>query len=240
MATDVSLKKPVTPIRKVWRLITRVFLLLFLLQLFYIIILKWVYPPITVTQLVSWVKGHGLERDYVSGRKISSEARLAVIASEDQLFADHNGFDWKSIKKAMKYNKRKPGRIRGGSTISQQVAKNVFLWQGKSWIRKGLEAYFTFMIEIFWGKKRILDVYLNVIEMGEGVFGIETAAKKYFNKQAKQLNRQEAALIAAALPNPKRYKVKPASGFMQSRSRSIQLQMSYLFPDPDVKKVIGL
>src|SRR4029078_6116591 len=136
------------------------------------------------------------------------------IASEDQLFADHEGFDWKSIKKTMRYNARKPGRIRGASTISQQVAKNVFLWQGKSWFRKGLEVYFTFMIEVFWGKKRILEVYLNVIEMGDGIFGIEAAAQSYFGKPANTLSRQEAAMIAACLPSPKRYKVKPLSGFV--------------------------
>ncbi len=172
-------------LQSLWRWAKRVFIILFIAQFIYIILLKWINPPITVTQLVSWVSGHGLKRDYVSRSAISSNAKLAVIASEDQLFPDHNGFDWKSIKKAMAYNEKKPGRIRGGSTISQQVAKNVFLWQGRSWIRKGLEVYFTFMIELLWSKKRILEVYLNVIEMGDGIFGIEMAANKYFNKSAK-------------------------------------------------------
>ena len=135
---------------------------------------------------------------------------------------------------------KKPGRIRGGSTISQQVAKNVFLWQGRSWIRKGLEVYFTFMIETIWGKKRILEVYLNVIEMGDGIFGIEAAAQAYFNKPAKNLNKQEASMIAACLPNPKRYKVKPASAWLLRRSRAIQLQMDYLHTDADIIKVTGL
>ncbi|MEP6700074.1 MAG: monofunctional biosynthetic peptidoglycan transglycosylase, partial [Bacteroidota bacterium] len=196
-------------LRKLWKWSKRIFLWIFLAQLFYIILLKWVNPPITITQLSSWISGHGLKRDYVGRGSISSDAKLAVIASEDQLFPDHRGFDWKSIKKAMKYNEKKPGRIRGASTISQQVAKNVFLWQGRSWIRKGLEVYFTFMIELIWGKKRILEVYLNVIEMGEGVFGIEKAAEIYFNKPARALSRQESAMIAACLPNPRRYKVKP-------------------------------
>ena len=171
---------------------------------------------------------------------MSVNAKLAVIASEDQLFPDHSGFDWKNIKKAMEYNKRKPNRIRGASTISQQVAKNVFLWQGKSFIRKGLEAYFTFMIELIWGKKRILEMYLNVIEMGDGIFGIEMAAQKYFGKPAKSLSRQEAAMIAACLPNPKSryYKVKPATGYILSRSRWIVVQMNSLEPDPDVQRVI--
>ena len=223
-----------------WKWGKRIFLWLFLAQLFYIILLKWVNPPITITQLSSWKSGHGLKRDYIKGNSISPEARLAVIASEDQLFPDHNGFDWKSIKKAKKYNEKKPGRIRGASTISQQVAKNVFLWQGRSWIRKGLEVYFTFMIEVLWGKKRILDVYLNVIEMGEGIFGIEKAATIYFNKPAKNLTRQEAAMIAACLPSPRRYKVKPLSSFVAYRSKTIVRQMNNLLTDPDIVRVTGL
>jgi len=225
---------------KLWKWSKKIFIWFFIFQLFYIILLKWVNPPITVTQLTSWISGHRLKRDYVSRKNISPQARLAVIASEDQLFPDHNGFDWKSIKKAIEYNKRKPGRIRGGSTISQQVAKNVFLWQGRSWIRKGLEAYFTFMIELVWGKKRILEVYLNVIEMGNGIFGIEAAAQTYFNKPAKQLNKQEAAMIAACLPNPKRYKVKPASAWLMRRASAIQLQMDNLHTDKDIILVTGI
>ena len=221
-----------------WKKCKRIFLWIFIFQFFYIILLRWVNPPITITQIESWVSGHGLKRDYVSRKAISSYARLAVIASEDQLFPDHQGFDWKSIKKAQRYNERKPGRIRGASTISQQVAKNVFLWQGRSWFRKGLEVYFTFMIEIFWGKKRIMDVYLNVIEMGDGIFGIEMAAQKYFNKPARNLTRQEAALIAACLPNPKRYKVIPLSSFVAGRSKTIMQQMNNLETDPDIQHII--
>jgi monofunctional biosynthetic peptidoglycan transglycosylase len=226
-------------LQSLWRWAKRVFIILFIAQFIYIILLKWINPPITVTQLVSWVSGHGLKRDYVSRSSISLNAKLAVIASEDQLFPDHNGFDWKSIKKAMAYNEKKPGRIRGGSTISQQVAKNVFLWQSRSWIRKGLEVYFTFMIELLWSKKRILEVYLNVIEMGDGIFGIEMAANKYFNKSANNLSRQEAAMIAACLPNPKRYKAKPASSFVVARSRTIMQQMNNLQTDQDIQRVIG-
>jgi monofunctional glycosyltransferase len=223
---------------KIWRWTKKIFLILFIAQFVYILLLKWIDPPITITQFVSWITGHGLKRDYVDNTDMSYTAKLAVISSEDQLFPDHSGFDWKSIKKAMAYNKRKPGRVRGGSTISQQVAKNVFLWQGRSWIRKGLESYFTFMIELVWGKKRIMEVYLNVIEMGNGIFGIEMAARKYFNKSAKKLSRQEAALIAACLPNPKRFKARPASNYIQRRSREVMQQMSFLEPDPDVQKVI--
>ena len=225
-------------IRKAWRVSRNVFIFLFLLQLFYIILLRWVDPPVTVTQIVSWVSGHGLKRDYVSRRNMSPFARLAVIASEDQRFADHQGFDWKSIRKAMEYNKRKPGRLRGGSTISQQVAKNVFLWQGRSWIRKGLETYFTFMIEVFWGKKRILEVYLNVAETGEGIFGFEMASRIYFKKHAKDLTRQEAATIAAGLPSPRRIRMNPPSSFTRSRARAIIRQMSFLEPDPEIQRVV--
>lgn len=223
---------------RLWRWIKRIFIILFIAQLVYIILLKWIDPPITITQLVSWVTGHGLKRDYIDRDEMSCFAKLAVISSEDQLFPDHSGFDWKSIKKAMAYNEKKPGRKRGGSTISQQVAKNVFLWQGRDFLRKGLEAYFTFMIETIWGKKRILEVYLNVIEMGDGIFGIEMAARKYFKKPAGKLSRQEAALIAACLPNPKRFKARPASGYIQRRSREIIQQMSFLEPDPDIQRVI--
>jgi monofunctional biosynthetic peptidoglycan transglycosylase len=227
-------------LQKCWKLFKRIFLWIFIFQFCYIILLKWVNPPVTITQLVSWVSGHGLKRDYVGRNSISPNARLAVIASEDQLFPDHHGFDWKSIKKAQRYNERKPGRIRGASTISQQVAKNVFLWQGRSWIRKGLEVYFTFMIELIWGKKRIMEVYLNVIEMGDGIFGIERAANIYFNKSAKNLTRQEAAMIAACLPSPKRYKVKPLSSFVAARSGTIMQQMNNLQTDPDIQRIIGI
>ena len=181
-----------------WQKIKKIFIILFIAHLVYLILLKWMFPPITVIQLDSLISGHGLKRDYVEMKDIAPTARLAVIAAEDQLFPDHSGFDWKSIEKAMAYNKRKPGRIRGGSTISQQVAKNVFLWNGRSWIRKGLEVYFTFMIEKIWGKKRILEVYLNVAEMGKGVFGIEAISHQYFNKPSKKLTRNQAARIAAS------------------------------------------
>ncbi|MGZ3838991.1 MAG: monofunctional biosynthetic peptidoglycan transglycosylase [Flavisolibacter sp.] len=223
---------------RVWKWCKRIFLALFLLQLCYIILLKWVDPPFTLTQLQSWVRGDGLKRDYVKGSELSYNMKLAVISSEDQVFPDHGGFDWKSIEKAMNYNKKKPNRIRGASTISQQVAKNVFLWQGRDWVRKGLEIYFTKMIEWIWGKKRILEVYLNVIEMGKGIFGTEAAAETYFKKPARQLTRREAAMIAAALPNPKRFTVKPASPFVLSKSGWILQQMNHLEGDSDLQKII--
>jgi monofunctional biosynthetic peptidoglycan transglycosylase len=225
--------------RGIWQRVKRILLFLFVGQLLYIIVLKWIDPPFTLTQLGSLIGGHGLKRDYVSGDEISRNIKLAVIASEDQIFPDHSGFDWKNIKKAMEYNKRKPNRVRGASTISQQTAKNVFLWQGRDWIRKGLELYFTKMIEWIWGKERILEVYLNVIEMGPGIFGAEAAAQAYFSKPAKTLTRKEAAMIAAALPNPKRFTVKPAVPFVRGRSNWIMVQMLFLEKDPDVQRVIN-
>jgi monofunctional biosynthetic peptidoglycan transglycosylase len=223
---------------RIWRKVKRFLLFLFIAQLLYIIVLKWIDPPLTLTQVGSLIGGDGLKRDYVNGDEITTNLKLAVIASEDQIFPDHSGFDWKNIKKAMEYNKRKPNRVRGASTISQQTAKNVFLWQGRDWLRKGLELYFTKMIEWIWGKERILEVYLNVIEMGPGIFGAEAAAQAYYSKPAKTLTRKEAAMIAAALPNPKRFTVKPTSPFVRGRSNWIMVQMLFLEKDPDVRKVI--
>jgi len=223
---------------RIWSRIKKIFLILFLLQLFYIVILKWINPPFTLTQLHSWIGSNGLKRDYVGGDAISYNMKLAVVASEDQVFPDHGGFDWKSIEKAMKYNQKKPNRVHGASTISQQVAKNVFLWQGRDWIRKGLEAYFTKMIEWIWGKERILEVYLNVIEMGKGIFGAEAAAQAYFKKPASKLTRREAAMIAACLPNPKKYSVKPASPFVVAKAGWIIRQMNNLEGDEDLQKII--
>lgn len=221
------------------RKIKKIVLWGFLLQLGYIVLLRFVGPPITLTQLANIIEGNGFHRDHVSLKEIAVHGKLAVIASEDQLFPDHNGFDFRSIEKAMRYNKRKPGRIRGASTISQQVAKNVFLWQGRSWIRKGLEVYFTFMIELIWGKKRILEVYLNEAEMGKGIFGIEAASKAYFKHSASKLTRTEAAMIAASLPNPVRYTVKPVSRYVGRKYPWVLRQMGNLQGDPDVQKIIA-
>ena len=224
-------------IPRIWRVLKRVLIFLFFFQLFYILLLKWVNPPITLTQLGSVFRGEGLKRDYTGMKNISPYAKLAVICSEDQLFPDHDGFDFKSIEKAMKHN-QKSKSLHGASTISQQVAKNVFLWQGRSWIRKAMEIYFTFMIEWVWGKKRILEMYLNVSEMGKGVYGMEAAAHYYFNKPAKNLSRQEAAEIAACLPNPKVFTIKPLSRHVASRYPWILVQMSHLQDDPDIQKLL--
>ena len=224
--------------QKAGRIIKKAILYLFFFQLFYILFCKWINPPITITQAVSLIKGDGLKRDYVSFDQMSSNIKLAVMASEDQLFPEHNGFDLKAIEKAVQYNKKHPNRRRGASTISQQVAKNVFLWQGGGFFRKGLEVYFTFMIEILWSKERILETYLNVAEMGEGIFGIEAASNAYFKKSAKNISRSDAAKIAASLPNPKLYTVKPISKKVLNRYDDIMIQMNNLEGDADIQKLI--
>ena len=224
--------------QKAWRIIKKVFLWLFILQFVYIIFCKWINPPITLTQTVSLLQGYGLHRDYISLDEMSPNIKLAVMASEDQLFPDHNGFDIKAIKMAMKYNKKHTNKVRGASTISQQVAKNVFLWQGRTKFRKGLEVYFTFMIEKLWSKKRILEMYLNVAEMGKGVFGVQAASKAFFNKDAKSLTRSEAAMIAATLPNPKLYTIKPLSNYVANRYIYILRQMNNLEGDADIEELI--
>jgi monofunctional biosynthetic peptidoglycan transglycosylase len=186
---------------------------------------------------VSLFEGNGLKRDYVNMSGMNANIKLAVLAGEDQIFPDHNGFDFKSIQKAMKHNRRSKS-LRGASTISQQVAKNVFLWQHGGYFRKGLEVYFTFMIENLWSKKRILEMYLNVAETGKGIFGVEAAAQHYFHKTAKNLSRKEAALIAACLPNPKGYTIQPLSRRVASRSPWILRQMNNLEKDPDIQALI--
>ena len=221
-------------LRRIWV----IFLWMFVLQLFYIVICIWVNPPITLTQAGSLMTGYGLKRDYVSYDEMSPDIKLAVMAGEDQLFPDHDGFDIRAIKKAMKYNEKHPTRRRGASTISQQVAKNVFLWQGGGYFRKGLEVYFTFMIEKCWSKKRILQTYLNVAEMGPGIFGVQAAARAYFNKDAINLTRREAAMIASCLPNPKKFSVKPLSRYVSMRSALLVRQMNNLETDPDIRELL--
>lgn len=220
-----------------WHYTKRVILFLFISHFVYLVITRWVDPPVTATQMGSLLGGYGLKRDYINYDEMGNNIKLAVMASEDQLFPDHDGFDFKSIEKAMKHNSKSKS-LHGASTISQQTAKNVFLWQGRSYVRKGLEVYFTFMIELVWNKKRILENYLNVIETGEGVFGVEAAARYYFHKSARQLSRPEAALIAACLPNPKKFNAAKPSFYLQRRQAWILHQMNNLDGDPDIQELL--
>lgn len=182
-------------------------------------------------QVSAWLKGdfaYVAHSDWVSMHDISPNMALAVIAAEDQKFPQHWGFDLAAIEKALDHNERRPSRIRGASTLTQQTAKNLFLWDGRSWLRKGLEAGLTGGIELVWTKRRILTVYLNIVELGEGVFGVEQASQRYFNKSAKRLSASEAALLAAVLPNPLRFKVDAPSGYVIQRQQWILRQMDQL------------
>ena len=228
----------------IWRWTKKICIWGFVSSFLYVLICKWVMPPITFTQISNSFQ-YGLKRDYVAGSALSYNAKLAAIASEDQAFPDHIGFDWDAIEKSLKPKKKgKKQKLPLGaaaSTITQQTAKNVFLWQGGGvfkYIRKIPEAYFTLLLELVWGKKRILEVYLNVIEMGSGVFGIEAAAQKYFGKTAKQLTRVEAAMIIASLPNPKRFSVKPMSSRVGWRYPQILKQMNNIEDDEDLLSII--
>ncbi len=230
--------------KTIWRWIKRIFLFAFISSFIYLLLCKWIMPLITLTQVGSLFNGDGLKRDYVRWDEISPSVKLAAMASEDQLFPDHNGFDWVAIQKSLKANPKKKNKIAGtgASTISQQTAKNVFLWQSEGlmrYVRKVPEAYFTQLIEWIWGKKRILEVYLNTIEMGKGIYGIEAAARQYYHKPAKNLSQNEAATIIACLPNPKVYTVKPQSRFVAWKSQWILRQMRNIEDDPDVQALMN-
>ncbi len=232
--------------RKVIRLALRIVLVLFLTSTLYAVLCRFIMPPITLTQLGAVFGGYGLKRDYIAWDEMPRSIKLAAIASEDQLFASHGGFDWKSMDKSLngQTKRRKRKRVRGGgaSTISQQTAKNVFLWQGSGWtryVRKVPEFYFTQLIELTWGKKRILEVYLNAIEMGPGIFGVEAAARSYFHKPASNLTQAEAAMIIACLPNPKKFTVKPVSRRVQWRYPQIVSQMNNLSGNPELEELLS-
>ena len=222
-------------IKRFFKFILKLILWLFGFSIVIVIFFKWVPVPITPLMLIRNIeqlqddKKLVLKHDWVPIEAISKNLQLAVICSEDQNFLAHNGFDMEAIEKAVKQNK-KGKRIRGASSISQQTAKNVFLWPQRSWFRKGLETYFTFLIELFWSKERIMEVYLNSIEMGNGVYGVEAASQFWFKKPAIKLNRNEAAAIAAILPNPRRYRANPATNYIQGRKNWIVRQMNFFGP----------
>ncbi len=190
-------------------------------------------------QVESWFnpKPYSAHHDWVALDDIAPSMGVAVIAAEDQNFPDHFGFDWKAIEKAVEHNEHSR-RKRGASTVSQQTAKNIFLWESRSWVRKGFEVYFTLLIELEWSKRRILEVYLNSVEFGDGIFGVEAAAQNFFGKPAKKLKPSEAALLAAVLPNPHKYSAKAPSPYVRGRQEWILRQMSDL-GGPALMKSLG-
>ena len=215
--------------KRFFRFILKLLLGLFLFSILLVVVYKWVPVPFTNLMLIRYFENpeEDIRHDWVPSEEIANNLKLAVIASEDQNFPNHNGFDYEAIQKAMEDNK-KGKRVRGASTISQQTAKNVFLWPQRSWFRKGLEVYFTFLIELFWSKERILEVYLNSIEMGKGIYGAEAAAQAWFGKSAANLTAYEAAAIAAILPNPREYRANPPSNYISGRQGWIVRQMRNL------------
>ncbi len=212
--------------KKILNFIKKLLLWFFGLSILSVIVFRFVPVPVTPLMISRSIETRTWwNHDWVPIEEISPNLQWAVVASEDQNFLNHNGFDFQAIEKAIEHNK-KSKRIRGASTISQQVAKNVFLWQGRSWVRKGLEVYFTFLIELFWSKERIMEVYLNSIEMGNGVYGAEAASKYWYGKSAKKLTQREAAGIAAILPNPRKFKARNSSPYIERRKNHIIRQMN--------------
>lgn len=208
-----------------FKLIKRIIYIIIVLNILGIVAGRYMNPPITITQIGGLLKYGKLKRDYIAYDEMGSNVKKAVLASEDQKFFSHNGFDYQAIEKAIKHNEQGK-KLRGGSTISQQTAKNVFLWQSRSWLRKGLEAFYTFIIETFWSKDIILERYLNSIEMGQGVFGVEAAAQYYFGKSSMDLTKSEAAWIAAVLPNPQKYDPKNPTPYLRKKHTWILKQMN--------------
>ncbi|MBB5440670.1 monofunctional biosynthetic peptidoglycan transglycosylase [Pedobacter sp. AK017] len=221
--------------KRTMSVVTRVFLWFLMVSVLWVLVYRFVNPPITLLMVLRNIelttdgKPAKMEKEWVDFEDISDNMKRAAVSAEDQLFLKHIGFDVKAIEKAFQTNK-KGKKIKGGSTISQQTAKNVFLWPGRSWLRKGFEAYFTLLIEMLWSKERILEVYLNVIEMGDGIYGAEAAAQAYFGKSCTKLSRSQAALIAACFPNPRRWTPVRPTQYIKHRQYLILKNMRRLGP----------
>jgi len=219
--------------KRVFRFLLKCCVWFVILTVLWVVIYRYIpiyYTPLMVIRsFENKEKSSTFKHNWVDIEDISIHLQKAVICSEDQKFVNHNGFDIEAIEKAYQNNK-KSKRIKGASTISQQTAKNVFLWPNRSWLRKGLETYFTFLIEKLWSKERILEVYLNSIEMGNGVYGAEAASQHWFGTSAKRLNINQSAAIAAILPNPRRYKAQPATSYISARKQWIIKQMGFYGP----------
>lgn len=217
---------------KLFKFIFKLFLWFLAIPIIAIVIYKWVPVPATPLMVIRYFEQKEANKetvwkhDWVTIEEISKNLQLAVICSEDQNFLKHSGFDMKAIEKAYD-NNQKGKKVRGASTISQQTAKNVFLWPQRSWIRKGMETYVTFWIELIWSKERIMEVYLNSIEMGNGIYGAEAASQYWFKKSASKLSKSEAAAIAAILPRPLKYRANPPTIYIASRKLWIMKQMSF-------------
>ncbi len=223
--------EPPPPAASAWRpgtrrglvrtIVTWVLIVVFVIPPAWVAIYRFVPPPVTPLMLIRLGQGKGLDYRWRPLSRISPALVQAAVAAEDARFCTHHGFDFEAMRKAWAHNERRPGRVRGGSTISQQTAKNVFLWPGRSLLRKGVEAYFTVLIEALWGKRRIMETYLNVVEMGPGIYGAEAAANRYFKTDAAGLSNLEASRLAAILPSPLKWKAASPGPYVQRRSRRI-------------------
>lgn len=221
--------------KRIVRITAKVLLWFFLVSVLWVVAYRFINPPITLLMVQRNIarkadgKEFKLAKTWVKFDEISDNMKRAAVSAEDQLFLKHLGFDIKAIEKAYQ-NNAKGKKVKGGSTISQQTAKNVFLWPGRSYVRKAFEAYFTLLMELLWSKERILEVYLNVIEMGDGIYGAEAAAQAYYGKSCRKLTRSEAALIAACFPNPLRWNPNKATSYIKHRQYLIIRNMKRLGP----------
>lgn len=221
--------------KQIPKFVLRGILLFFVSSLGFVLVYRFVPVPFTPLMVIRSIeslwdnKFVGIHKDWVPLEDISPSVQKAVLKAEDYRFFEHNGFDYEAIQQAIKYN-RTHKKKKGASTVSQQTAKNLFLWPHRDWFRKGFEAYFTVLIEFIWPKERILEVYLNVIELGTGVYGVEAASQIYFKKSAKSLNAYQASLIAAVLPNPRRFRIDRPSTYVVGRQRRILNRVAPAIP----------
>lgn len=228
-------KKQTPLLKKITSLLARILIWFLTVSVLLVLAYRFINPPITLLMIGRNIerKANGLpfktEKEWVPFEEISDNMKRAAVSAEDQLFLKHMGFDLKAIEKAYADN-HKGKSVKGGSTISQQTAKNVFLWQGRSWLRKGFEVYFTLLIEVLWSKERILEVYLNVIEMGDGIYGAEAASQAYYGKSCRKMTRGQAALIAACFPNPRRWTPAQPTKYIKKRQYLIMRNMRRLGP----------
>ena len=217
--------RPARRRRGVFRTLLRLALILFVLLLIvpplWVALYRFVPPPITILMIERSAEGKGLDHRWRPLDRIAPAMTRAVVASEDSRFCSHNGFDMQAIDAALRHNEERPGKIRGGSTVSQQTAKNVFLWPQRSWVRKGAEAWFTVLIEAIWGKRRIMEVYLNTVEMGPGIYGVEAASQRYFHEPASKLSPAQADRIVAILPSPLKWSAAHPGAYVRKRTGKI-------------------
>jgi monofunctional biosynthetic peptidoglycan transglycosylase len=218
---------------KLIKYLAKIVLFFIISSILIVVVYKFIPPPVTPIMIIrvfeSWFEGKnvGIRKYWVPYEKISKNVFRAVVSAEDARFMSHNGFDWDAIEAARRYNEAKKGKkLRGASTISMQTAKNAFLWHGRNYVRKALEAYFTVLIELIWGKKRILEVYVNIIEFGEGIYGVQAASEHFFHKDAINLSKREAALLAAVLPNPRSWSPIAPTPYIEKRVEFIQGRMN--------------